>query len=55
LPQNAAIQLQAVDLKARVSAPLVLQFKEANCDGYLESRACQLQWLVLRRRRAAQT
>jgi hypothetical protein len=38
-PQNAAIQLQAVDLKARVSAPLVLRFREANCDGFLECRA----------------
>lgn len=33
--QNAAIQPQAVDWKARVRAPWVLQFKEAKCDGFL--------------------
>jgi hypothetical protein len=48
--QNASAQLQAVDLKARGSAPLLLHFKEANCDDYLGHRACQLQLLVLRQR-----
>ena len=38
-PHNASAQLQAVDLKARDSAPLVLHFKETNCDGYLNTRA----------------
>jgi hypothetical protein len=42
------LQLQAALLKARDSAPRGLHFKETNCDGYLEHRACQLQRLVLR-------
>ena len=33
------VQLQAALLKARASAPWVLHFKEANCDGYPNSRA----------------
>jgi hypothetical protein len=44
---NAAVQLQAVDLKARVSAPLQLHFKEAKRDDYLNIRACQLRRLVM--------
>lgn len=32
-------QLQAVDLKARDSAPLLLNLKEASCDGYPGHRA----------------
>jgi hypothetical protein len=51
--RTPAIQLRAVDLKARESAPLVLHFKEANCDGFLECRARQLQSLVLRHGRRA--
>ena len=39
LKQNATIQLQAALLKARDSAPSVLHFKEANCDGYLKRGA----------------
>lgn len=31
-------QLHAAFLKARASAPLVLHFKEANCDDYLNTR-----------------
>ena len=37
--QNAHVQLQAALLKARDSTPLVLHFKEANSDEYLEHRA----------------
>jgi hypothetical protein len=37
--QNAPVQLQAALLKARVSAPLPLHFKEANCDEYVRHRA----------------
>jgi hypothetical protein len=37
--QNATIHLQAALLKARVSAPLLLHLKEANCDGFLGHRA----------------
>jgi hypothetical protein len=41
---NAAIHLRAVDSKARFSASL-LYLKAANCDGFLESRARQVQGL----------
>ena len=43
-----AIQLRAVDSKARGSALCCCTSHEANCDGFLDSRARQLQWLVLR-------
>ena len=38
-------------MKARGSAPLLLNLKEPNCDGDLNRRACQLQLLVMRQRR----
>ena len=37
--QNAAVQLQATFQKARDSAPLPLNLRAVNCDGYPNSRA----------------
>ena len=46
---NAAMQLRAVDSKARGSALCCFTSHAPNCDGFLNYRARQLQWLVLRR------
>jgi hypothetical protein len=42
------VHLRAVKLEGALLRGSVLHSKEPNCEGFLESRARQLQWLVLR-------
>jgi hypothetical protein len=54
-PQNTALNCTRFSQKAGVSPPSQLRLKEIKPDDYPKHRACQLQQLVLRRRRGAGT